>query len=353
MIDISVSHLNIAQEAALLIRDGGIVYANPRAVKLFGEDCVGKRTEQLLGEEFPRLDTASYVGELELPEGQLLAHTWTENGTTSVLLTELAPPPEIVNDVLLHGLRDRLKQIEYALSPLRTHAEDSGDELSLKCLAEITESSLAIRRGVENLTVAHQIQAGRLNCRFERFDVCLMLHELADTVNLLLRDRVKLTVRAAQPEMILADYEKIEQLLLNLISNALHAEGVKNITLNVTSSGAKTILSVDDDGAGIPEEEMAQTFSRFQYRCELRDAEKGAGLGLTVVRGIAQAHGGTLLMESEAGRGTRVRVSLCRRTEGKLPNRAARLSAEKEMNRVLAGLSGCLDKSCYREQFFD
>ena len=354
MIDISAEHLRHLSEVTLMVQDGVVCYCNEAAEILFRDGCIGKRPEELLGENCPPPDAQCYVGELELPEGQFMLRACTADGVTSLFLTKLGTPPEIVNDAMLFGLRNRLTSIMEQLSPLRERAEDKRDEITLQGLAQISEYSLGIRRGIDNLTLAHQLQAGRLDCRFVRFDICLMLHELADTVNLLRRGEPKLTVLATKPELIEADYEKVEQLLLNLISNALrHAKGAKNITLNVVSSGANVIVSVDDDGCGISEEAMARTFNRFLYRFKLKDPDEGAGLGLTVVRGIAQAHGGTLLMESSPDGGTRVRVSLRRRQTEKRPSGAEKALTEKRMDRLLAGLTGCLEPDCYREQFFD
>lgn len=353
MIDISADHLELVTEAALLVRDGTVCYVNRAAEGILGRHCVGKPLKELLGEDFPEMEDGSYIGEAELKGERFLVRMRTLRGTTSVFLAK-DEETEIVNDALLYGMHSRLEGLTLTLNAVRERAEDIGDEKLLEALAGVTENGLAIRRSIDNLTVVHQLQAGRVDCAFSKFDVCLMLRELADTVNLLRRGDPFVSVRTDREETIIADYAKVELLLLNLISNSLrHAHGAKNIVLNVVRSGANVILSVDDDGCGIAEEELTRTFSRFAYRYSQTELPKGAGLGLTVARGIAKAHGGTLLLESSPGEGTRVRVSLRRTQELKQANSAVEGLTAKRMDRVLAGLSDCLDRSCFREQFFD
>ena len=70
------------------------------------------------------------------------------------------------------------------------------------------------------------------------------------------------------------------------------------------------MLSVSDDGCGIPAGQLHETFERYRHSFDARQMGRGAGLGLSVVRGVAQLHGGTLLLESREGQGARVSVSL-------------------------------------------
>ncbi|SMB88575.1 sensor histidine kinase [Deinococcus hopiensis] len=108
------------------------------------------------------------------------------------------------------------------------------------------------------------------------------------------------------------DPDRLKQVVINLVSNALKA-GAAHITLQSRAEvgGQEVRLSVADDGPGIPPEHLSRLFDRF-YRVEdsrSRDAG-GAGLGLSIVKGIVDAHGGRIWLESEVGRGTTVHVQL-------------------------------------------
>ncbi|WP_291425099.1 cell wall metabolism sensor histidine kinase WalK [Deinococcus sp.] len=108
------------------------------------------------------------------------------------------------------------------------------------------------------------------------------------------------------------DPDRLKQVMINLVGNALKA-GARNITLSskLLDSGQKLQLSVRDDGPGIPAEHLAKLFDRF-YRVEdsrSRD-QGGAGLGLSIAKGIVDAHGGKIWIESEIGQGTDAFVEL-------------------------------------------
>ena len=112
------------------------------------------------------------------------------------------------------------------------------------------------------------------------------------------------------------DPDRLKQVIINLVSNALKA-GAQTVTLDSRpvdrpATGIPTVrLSVQDDGPGIPQGQLERLFDRF-YRLEdsrSRD-QGGAGLGLSIARGIVDAHGGRIWLESEVGRGTTAFVDL-------------------------------------------
>jgi len=108
------------------------------------------------------------------------------------------------------------------------------------------------------------------------------------------------------------DPDRLKQVIINLVSNALKA-GAGHITLlsSTETNGQEIRLSVQDDGPGIPAEHLSRLFDRF-YRVEdsrSRD-QGGAGLGLSIVKGIVDAHGGRIWLESEVGKGTTAHVQL-------------------------------------------
>jgi len=108
---------------------------------------------------------------------------------------------------------------------------------------------------------------------------------------------------------VLSDADLLQQVLLNLIQNAIQATGPGGtVTVHAyrgDGSRAATVIEVEDAGHGIPAEELPRIFEPF-FTTRVR----GTGLGLFVAHGIVQRHGGTLEVESEAGRGTRFRVLL-------------------------------------------
>ncbi|GHF45971.1 signal transduction histidine kinase [Deinococcus metalli] len=121
------------------------------------------------------------------------------------------------------------------------------------------------------------------------------------------------TIRVMGQEVAFeGDPDRLKQVIINLLSNALKA-GAKTITLQSQAvlDGQQVRLSVRDDGPGIPPDQLERLFDRF-YRLEdsrSRD-QGGAGLGLSIARGIVDAHGGRIWLESTVGEGTAAHVQL-------------------------------------------
>lgn len=108
------------------------------------------------------------------------------------------------------------------------------------------------------------------------------------------------------PCMVDADPGKIEQVLDNLVSNAVKFTGEGSITVGYKQSGGKVEVWVSDTGIGIPEAHWSRLFDRFYRTDKARSRDKGGtGLGLSVVKSILTAHGTEIQVESEVGRGSR------------------------------------------------
>jgi PAS domain S-box-containing protein len=114
--------------------------------------------------------------------------------------------------------------------------------------------------------------------------------------------------------IVLGDERRLEHLVCNLLTNAIKftPEG-GSITVRVAREGAHAVVSVQDTGIGIPEDEQTKVFERF-YRSVQREAAEvpGTGLGLSIVKAIAKNHGGDVVLESEVGVGTTISIRLPR-----------------------------------------
>jgi two-component system, OmpR family, sensor histidine kinase BaeS len=117
---------------------------------------------------------------------------------------------------------------------------------------------------------------------------------------------------------VLANPPRLQRVLHNLVSNALrHTPAEGSVTLRATREGEEAQVEVSDTGEGIAAEDLPRVFER-SFRSEQsrtrseRDDASGAGLGLAIARGIVEAHGGTMDVESDLGRGSRFYFTLKR-----------------------------------------
>ncbi|WP_152045351.1 sensor histidine kinase [Aureimonas psammosilenae] len=128
------------------------------------------------------------------------------------------------------------------------------------------------------------------------------------------RKNIALEIRDEfSPRTLDADRRAVYQILLNLLSNAVKFTDEGRVTLTARSDGAFLALSVTDTGAGIAASELPKLGRPFvQGSCGLARRHVGTGLGLSLVKGLAELHGGAMTISSEIGRGTTVLVTLRR-----------------------------------------
>ncbi len=105
-----------------------------------------------------------------------------------------------------------------------------------------------------------------------------------------------------------ADHDRMEQVLLNLMDNALrhNPEGTQ-VRVSTLADGASVAIAISDDGSGVPDDVAAAFFDPERRR---RTETAGAGLGLSIARGIVEAHGGTIALLCTAERGAQVIVRI-------------------------------------------
>ena len=166
---------------------------------------------------------------------------------------------------------------------------------------------------INQLLDLSKIEAGKFEPRYERIDLPALVE---GCVRLLSRqaERGRVTIATDIPAdlpSLQADPRLVSQLLVNLLSNAVKfspPESTVRILVTLDPSG-ETRLSVIDSGAGIPPEDLGRVLLPFE-QTELGKTKEGTGLGLPMVKRIAELHGGGFTIESEPGEGTTATVSL-------------------------------------------
>ena len=174
--------------------------------------------------------------------------------------------------------------------------------------------ALQLQNLVEDLRTLSMADAGRLRLQRETVSAADLLHAsrqaflpLAEQVGVAL----ELAIESPAP-LLEVDPHRIRQVLANLIGNALqHTAAGGHVRLGAQREGASVVLSVADDGAGIPADALPHIFERF-YRVDASRSEggSGSGLGLPIARSLVEAHGGTITAASEPGRGSTITVRL-------------------------------------------
>jgi two-component system OmpR family sensor kinase len=123
---------------------------------------------------------------------------------------------------------------------------------------------------------------------------------------------VMVRLGAEDQALVSGDADRLRQLLLNLVDNAIkHTPAASGeVTLTLHRAGGWVQVGVEDNGAGIAPEDLPHIFERFYRADPSRSRAGGSGLGLAIAKWVAEAHGGRIDVESQAGRGSTFTVWL-------------------------------------------
>lgn len=215
-------------------------------------------------------------------------------------LRDLQEERETLMQMVSHDLRTPLHVIVgHAQILLRR-----GDEEARRRSEAILASAGRMTRLIGDLVDAARLETGRVTLRLEPLDVRTFLtawkERMAGALDV---GRVRLDVPGPVP-MVLADAGRFEQILVNLVSNALkYSIPGSEVRVELTATGSALRVSVADRGPGIAPEELPRLFERY-YRANSAVRAEGLGLGLFIARKLVEAHGWRIEVESELGTGS-------------------------------------------------
>ncbi len=158
-----------------------------------------------------------------------------------------------------------------------------------------------------------KIEAGRVEWHMDRVSVVEVIDRATDATSSLLADKglAQLCELEAGLPAVTGDRDRLIQVAINLISNAVKFTDAGSVTCRARRIGDSVVVSVVDTGMGISEVDQAKVFERFkQVGDTLTDKPKGTGLGLPICREIVEHHGGRIWLESAPGRGSTFSFSL-------------------------------------------
>lgn len=351
MIQLSAEILSLSSEAALLAKNGRIVYGNDAAARILGDGVVGKSLRNVLCPEIAEAQAPAFLSEVGVGERRYLVRVSTSDGMRVLFLSPCTIAQSLLNDAFLYALRSFLMEMQVSILLLRSNLEKRGAADGAEELNSLYRSFYRIGNILFNLHIIRDEAEGNLCFHPQPFDFSALLRELTEAIRHHLPE-AKLRLSVPERLDVCADAEMLQRLVINLVSNCLrHAAGYSEIHIHVHEAGDKLILSVDDDGCGIPAGELSGVFDRYAHGFDLTGIGRGAGLGLSCARAIARLHGGTLLLESREGIGTAVRVSLSRDPKPVYPVGNPGPRYEEGFNGVLAGLADCLPPGSYSEAY--
>ena len=201
-----------------------------------------------------------------------------------------------------HDLRTPLTAIKASVANLMASEVQWSDAARQEFLGAIDRETDRLTRLVTNLLDLSRIEAGALRLDLDWNDLDELLRSAIYRVENAAPDRTLSLELAEALPLLRFDYVQIDRVLANLLDNALkYSPSHSTITVRAGVEGDHAVVSVRDQGYGIPDSKRQRIFEAF-YRAERQDRSvSGSGLGLAICRGIVEAHGGTIWAGNDGG----------------------------------------------------
>jgi two-component system phosphate regulon sensor histidine kinase PhoR len=303
--------------------EGRVQFANPAAVKLFeAPNAVGhtvaevirqhqlvqawrrsRETGEVQEESVEQPARRQFLQLVVLPDRSTGGSLLLVQNLTRVRRLETVRRDFISN--VSHELRTPLASLKALTETLRDGALED-PKAAQRFLGRIETEVDALTQMATELLELTRIESGQVPLELKAVAPSKLLDSAADRMRAQ-AERAGLVLKVeetANPPRVLADAVRLEQVLVNLIHNAVkftHPGG--EVVLSAQEEGNFVRFAVQDNGAGIPDDELERIFERF-YKADRARSGGGTGLGLSIARHIVEAHGGKIWAESVEGRGS-------------------------------------------------
>jgi len=256
--------------------------------------------EQVLALEQSRRDQEALLEQLQSTRLELEQAVRMRDDFMSIVAHEVRTP---LNGLILETQLRKMhlaRNNAAAFTLDKMHAMVDRDERQIKSLIRLIEDMLDVSR----------IRTGKLSIRPTRFDLSTLVRDLLHNFSRQIdAAETSVTLDAEKPVIGNWDEFRIEQVISNLLTNALRYGAKSPVSVKVYSEGSTALVDVRDQGIGISEENQQRIFQQFE-RISARHSVAGLGLGLFISEQIVTAHGGTITVQSRIGEGALFRVCL-------------------------------------------
>jgi two-component system phosphate regulon sensor histidine kinase PhoR len=306
-----------------------VVVANNALKRMIGSDPIGMVLRNVI--ESRELRDAVSRARKDRPSAIQFGVTLKDR--RRMLSAALAPLPKragvvvVLHDVTTLHLAARVRrdfvanashELRTPLTAIRGFAETLRDgaledpKIAKRFVDNIFDNAIRLETIVEDMLTLSKAEAEEAPLAMEEVNLSEVARDLVDRFNELAKKKdVKISFKAAPEVLVWADHAATEQVISNLIDNALkYGSAGKKVRVGVIKTGDRGVLRVRDDGPGIPPRHLPRVFERF-YRVDKgrSRSEGGTGLGLAIVKNLTQRMGGEVTVRSRVGHGAAFRVA--------------------------------------------
>jgi CheY-like chemotaxis protein/nitrogen-specific signal transduction histidine kinase len=217
-----------------------------------------------------------------------------------------------------HELKTPLTSIINSTSTLNKTGKLDVDQRI--CLAQITDSTYELLRLINDIIDTTKLMNGYITLINEEFDADLMIKEAIDVATTEKNEYTRFKLRCDNIGIVLSDRMRVKQILINLLSNAFKYtdKGVVSLAIYVEDVPKTMIIDVMDTGCGIRKEDLDHIFEPF---ANINNSIKSTGLGLSIVKRLVEVlFGGSIIINSEIDKGTRIITNIPIQTKEYVPS---------------------------------
>lgn len=344
----------LSRDAVLGLNGRTVVFANPCAEELLGAR-VGMDAEALLPSHILASNAERFIASARI-NGQTADVSVLRQGDRRLIAccpreqAELSPAEGSVR-----VFSDALSGLRLSLDAVISRCDAEKEPRLHYYAAVLYRQYYSLLRLCSHLSLSANLKNGSLPLALQVVELDVLGAALFDSVAKLCAKPLGIAMEYhCEPGLYLttADPDLLEVMILNLLTNSLQCltEG-GTLQLSLQRHGSRFVFSVADNGPGIDSSKLSRL---LDSGAQLKTAHNGAGLGLSIARGIAELHGGSILLESRPGQGSTVRVILPQRdaSETELRQRLPRYG-DSGMSRILAELSPALPTELYHSRLMD
>jgi signal transduction histidine kinase len=303
---------NMGEGLLVLGPQGSLLSANPALLNMIPEEDLQEIISKPLGKTIQWKRKVFSVTASEVPGV----------GTVAVFRDETRrQETERARDALIatasHELRTPLAAVMNYLELLLLLGKQGkvNTEEFIEHLTRALENSRRLQQLVNNILDQAQIQAGVLELKNQPFDFPVLLEKTRQLLEVLMQQKklkYEVAIESDVPTKLFGDQDRLHQVLVNLIGNAIKFTNEGGIKVRVyKSQKEKLAIEVADSGAGIPSEQLPDIFEAFRRGSNYAQRERqGAGLGLSITKEIVTRMGGEIFAASEPGVGSTFTVTL-------------------------------------------
>lgn len=321
--------LHMADGVVAFDQQGLVIHSNPAARRMLRREFDGEaRYDALFGDLFP-------FSQVEAVEGHLSAELTVDGRFLELLLTPFARGNQGGVLVLIHDVTEQRKaeqmrkdfvanvshELRTPLTNIRSYAETLSDgldglppETARNFLNVILSESDRMTHIVQDLLTLSRFDSGRSELHLSRFPFGEAVESTYQAIRMDAQKHshvVRLDAPAGLPQ-VLADRERVMQVMMNIVSNAIkYTPDGGRIVISAGVRGDRVWMAVDDNGIGIPEGDRDRIFERFYRVDKARSRQSGGtGLGLSIAKEIVDRHQGRLFLVDKEGPGLTICMEL-------------------------------------------